>query len=166
MKTKNLLIPIVLSGFTANVYALDVELADTAWNGNEVPSGQQCQKFGGVNPTTPKLSISDIPPTADTIILEYSDRDSERMNNGGHGRMSFKIDAGLSKVDVPSVAGHTFDLPSLFSIIEAHRSPGWDKAGAYMPPCSGGKGHEYYVTVKAAQGENIMASTVIELGKF
>lgn len=166
MKTKLLLASIALSGLTANAYALDVELADAAWNGDKVPSGQQCQKFGGINPVTPKLSVSDIPAGTDTIVLEYSDRDSQKMNNGGHGRMSFEIKTGSSMVEIPSVSGHTFDIPALFKIIEAHRSPGWDKAGAYMPPCSGGKGHEYYVTVKAVSGEKVNASSIIELGKF
>ena len=67
---------------------------------------------------------------------------------------------------MPSVPGHTFDLPPSFKIIEAHRGPGWDKAGAYMPPCSGGKGHAYYLTVKSISNDKVTAETQIELGKY
>lgn len=39
-----------------------------------------------------------------------------------------------------------------------------------MPPCSGGKGHAYYVTVKAVQfdGEKAteLATSVVEMGKY
>ena len=151
---------------SANAFALDVKFADKAWDGVNIPGGQQCQKFGGVNPSTPKWIVSDIPAGSDVIILEYSDRDSERMNNGGHGKMRFVINSTAEKVEIPSVPGHTFQLSAGFTIIEAHRGPGWDKEGAYMPPCSGGKDHAYYVTVKTLKGDKVTAETVVEMGKY
>ena len=51
-------------------------------------------------------------------------------------------------------------------MIEAHRGPGWDKEGAYMPPCSGGKDHAYYVTIKTLKGGQVTAETVVEMGKY
>jgi hypothetical protein len=51
-------------------------------------------------------------------------------------------------------------------MIEAHRGPGWDKEGAYMPPCSGGKGHAYYVTIKTLKGDQVTAETIVEMGKY
>ena len=111
MKFKLLMTFIIVLMFSANAVALDIQFADHSWDGVTVPEGQQCQKFGGVNPSTPKWVVSDIPAGSDTIILEYSDRDSERMNNGGHGKMSFAIDSSAEKVEIPSVPGHTFEIP-------------------------------------------------------
>lgn len=166
MKYTQFIVLMVSAVVSTNVFSLDAKIADAAWNGIKVPEGQQCQKFGGKNPSTPKLIVSEIPENTNELVLEYSDRDSDRMNNGGHGMMSFTLDSPKTEVQIPSVPGHTFDIPSAFKMIEAHRGPGWDKAGAYMPPCSGGKGHAYYVTVKAVAGDKVTATTVLEMGKY
>jgi hypothetical protein len=34
------------------------------------------------------------------------------------------------------------------------------------PPCSGGKGHAYYVTVKTLEGDKVVAETILEMGKY
>ena len=151
---------------STNAFAFDAKFADEAWNGNKVPAGQQCQKFGGNNPATPRLIVSGIPPESNALVLEYSDRDYEKMDKGGHGKMRFMFDPQKSEVEVPSVFGHTFDIPKEFKLIEAHRGPGWDKAGAYMPPCSGGKGNEYYITIQAVKDEKVTATTILEMGKY
>lgn len=151
---------------STSAFSFEAKLADGLWNGNTVPAGQQCQKFGGINPSTPKLVVLDIPDNTNEIVLEYSDRDSKRMNNGGHGKMSFSLPSHAMKVVIPSVPGHTFKMPAGFKMIEAHRGAGWDKAGAYMPPCSGGKGHAYYVTVKAVSGNKVIATSTVEMGKY
>ena len=57
-----------------SAFALDAKFADQSWDGVKVPTGQQCQKFGGTNPATPKLIISEIPPESNALVLEYSDR--------------------------------------------------------------------------------------------
>ncbi|TXR53979.1 hypothetical protein [Reinekea thalattae] len=165
MKNK-LLLTVLAMLFSGSALALEVKVADKAWDGMMVPEGQQCQKFGGDSPMTPKLKIKGIPKGSDSLLLEYSDRDSERMNNGGHGRMQFALKANAKKVTVPSVPGHSYELPKGFTMVEAHRGPGWDKEGAYMPPCSGGNDHAYYVTVKSLQGDKVLAETVVELGKY
>ena len=166
MNIKLLAALIVGSVVSTSAFSFDAKFAGSEWNSSMVPKGQQCQKFGGNNPATPKLIVSGVPNNADKIILEYSDRDSKRMNNGGHGQMSYMLKSSASEVEIQSVMGHTFDIPKSFNMIEAHRGPGWDKAGAYMPPCSGGKGHEYYVTIKAVKGGNVIATTVLEMGKY
>jgi len=166
MKRKLLTSLIIASSFSAYASALEVKLADSAWDGVKIPVEQQCDKFGGEKPATPKLHITDIPSGSNLIVLEYSDRDSEKMNNGGHGSMSYSIDSASKTANIPSVPGHSFELPEKFTMIEAHRGAGWDKEGAYMPPCSGGNNHAYYVTVKAMKGEMVTAETVLELGKF
>ncbi|TEW55226.1 hypothetical protein E2R68_05575 [Psychromonas sp. RZ22] len=166
MKYKRLNTLLVTALFTSYASAVEVKFADSAWDGITIPAGQQCQKFGGKNPITPKLAITELPAGTDSIVLEYSDRDSQKMDSGGHGVMSYALSGTVTSVEIPSVAGHSFELPPQFKMIEAHRSPGWDKAGAYMPPCSGGKGHAYYVTVKTMKGEMETSATVLEMGKF
>ncbi len=166
MKCKLLTSLIIASSFSTYASALEVKLSDSVWDGVKIPVGQQCNKFGGESPATPKLHVMDIPSGSDSIVLEYSDRDSKKMDNGGHGRMSYSIDAMSKVVDIPSVPGHSFDLPEKFTIIEAHRGAGWDKEGAYMPPCSGGNNHAYYVTIKTMKGDMVTAKTVLALGKF
>ena len=147
-------------------FALDVDFVDSKWDGKTIPEGQQCQKFDGVKPGTPKLSVSGIPAGSDSVVLVYSDRDSKKMNNGGHGIMSYTLAKGANKVQLPIVAGHTYEMPKGFEMIAEHRGAGWDKEGAYMPPCSGGSGHEYYVTVQTYKGNTVNAEIVLELGKF
>ena len=166
MKRKLLTALIVASSFSTYASALEVKLTDPVWDGVKIPVGQQCDKFGGESPATPKLHITHIPAGSDSIVLEYSDRDSKKMDNGGHGRMSYNIDSTSKTMDIPSVPGHSFELPEKFTMIEAHRGAGWDKEGAYMPPCSGGNNHAYYVTVKAMKGEMVTAEMVLELGSF
>ncbi|MEB8431085.1 hypothetical protein OO007_02520 [Cocleimonas sp. KMM 6892] len=166
MNTKVVIASLFLTAFSSNVFAFEAKFADATWDGVKVPDGQQCQKFGGKSPTTPKLIISKIPADTSSIVLEYSDRDSEKMNNGGHGRMSYTLATAVTEVEIPSIPGHSFDIPSTFKVIEAQRSPGWDTAGAYMPPCSGGKGHAYYVTIKAITDDQVTATTTLEMGKY
>jgi len=57
--------------------------------------------------------------------------------------------------------------------VAAHQGSSWDTAGAYMPPCSGGMGNRYYVTVNAvyqASPESkefkLLGQAVLELGKY
>lgn len=151
---------------STNAFAFDAKFADDSWDGMHVPKGQQCQKFGGNNPATPRLIVSGIPSGSTALVLEYSDRDYEPMDDGGHGKMKFLLDPQTSAVEVPAVLGHTFDIPPTFKLIEAHRGPSWDKAGAYMPPCSGGRGNAYYVKVKAVEGEQVTATTILEMGTY
>lgn len=153
--------------------ALTVAHADPAWDGVSVPVGQQCQRQGGVNPSTPSILVSKIPGGSDAIILEFSDRDFPPMDNGGHGIVGFMISEGTEDAVIPSIPGHTFILPEGFFIIQAHQAPDFDTAGAYMPPCSGGIGNAYYVTVRAvkllsADGKTFtpLGEGILELGSY
>jgi hypothetical protein len=128
---------------------LEVSFADATWNGKAIPKGQQCKRFGGKNPQTPRLIVKNIPPGTNAIIMEYSDESYAPMDKGGHGKIGYRVPEGTIEKTIPSVPGHTFDLPQGFFLVAAHANPAWDKAGAYMPPCSGGRGNYYYVTVKA-----------------
>ena len=166
MKLNLLVIFFIILSFSTSASALDVKFAERVWDGVKIPEGQQCQKFGGNNPSTPALIVTGIPAGSNVIVLEYSDRDSKKMDKGGHGKMRFGFDSTVESVKIPSVPGHSFDLPPEFTMIEAHRGAGWDIEGAYMPPCSGGKGHAYYLTIKTLKDDKVTAETILEMGKY
>ncbi len=152
---------------------LEVSFVDSIWDGKKVPKGQQCQRFGGSNPSTPRLKIKNIPPGTNAIIMEYSDETYSPMDYGGHGKIGYRIPENTKEIIIPSVPGHSFNLPEGFFIVSPHQAPDWDKAGAYMPPCSGGRGNSYYVTVKAVYQPSIddkkfklIGKAVLELGNY
>lgn len=127
---------------------LKITLIDPAWNGRSIPAGQQCHRDGG-NGATPALRVSNIPPEANELLIEFSDKSFIPMDNGGHGIIGYHLAPGTTEVTLPPVPGHSFDLPAPFFVVSAHRRAGWDIPGAYLPPCSGGTGHYYYTTIKA-----------------
>lgn len=172
------MLALTLTGCAAGKYKpvpnpsqLEVSLADPLWDGKNVPKGQQCNRFSGQG-QTPVLQVKNIPAEANAVILEFSDRDASHMDNGGHGMIGYKIKNNAGEVSVPSVKGHTFDLPQGFFLVSAHNNPSWDTAGAYMPPCSGGRGNRYYVTVKAVydapegQESKMLAKGQTNLGSY
>jgi len=145
---------LVLAISSVRADGLQVEFTEGAlWDGKKVPADQHCDRFGG-NGSTPPLTVSGLPEGTEVVIIEYSDRDSKKMNNGGHGKVGIKVDAGATSVSFPSVPGHTFDLPEGVFMVKAHRNPDWATEGAYMPPCSGGQGNTYYLTAIAARIKN------------
>ena len=155
-----------------NLATLEISFSDSIWDGKRVPEGQQCNRFKG-NGATPRLTVKNLPPGSNAIIMEYSDRSYAPMDNGGHGKIGYRIPKGTTEITVPSVPGHTFDLPEGFYLVAAHANPTWDKAGAYMPPCSGGKGNFYAVTVKAVfdapskdEQSSLLGKGEIDLGRY
>ena len=130
------------------LYDLKVSLTDPAWNGKTIPAGQQCPTYGG-NGATPGLSIDNIPPGANVLTLEFSNKSHISLDWGGQGRIGYRLAPGTQTVTLPPVPGNTFDLPEPFFVIAAHRKPFQSKPGAYLPPCSGGQGDLYYVLVRA-----------------
>ena len=130
------------------LYDLKISFTDTAWNGKTIPAGQQCPAFGGKG-ATPGLSIQNIPPKANALILTFSNMSELSLDNGGQGRIGYRFTPGTQTIALPPVPGNTFDLPKPFFVIAAHRKPFQSKPGAYLPPCSGGKGDYYYLIVKA-----------------
>jgi hypothetical protein len=169
MRAAALLLLLAIPTGTAVAADLQLAFADAAWDGVTVPEGQQCQRFGGQG-VSPELVVSNIPSQANALIVMVSDRSYKPMDNGGHGQFGFSIEPGAATLTIPSVPGHTVDLPAGFFVVKEHQAPTWDKPGAYLPPCSGGRGNAYYITVKAVHrmGEESheLASADIELGKF
>lgn len=157
----------LVCGFTGFSWANDLSVSfaeGSNWDGKTVPSGQQCDRFDGSG-STPELTISGLPEGTEVIIVEYSDRDSNQMNNGGHGKVGMKVDTGAKSATFPTVPGHTFDLPASVFMVKAHRNPDWATAGAYMPPCSGGRNNTYYLTVIAAKVKNFEKKKFKKLAK-
>ncbi len=153
--------------------SLKVSINDPVWDGKEVPKGQQCNKFGGNNPMTPEIKITGIPDGTEAIVLRFNDESIPRMNNGGHGIIAMLLEPGTSDLIFSSVPGHTFDLPEGVLMVKAHSAPRWDKAGAYLPPCSGGTHNSYSVTIQPSKIKNLkkkkfkkIASIKIKLGKY
>lgn len=153
------------------IAALTLSLSDPYWDGKKVPEGQQCLKFGGGG-QTPRIEVKDIPKGTEALIFEYSDHNYRPNDHGGHGKIGYRLkEPNTYSITVPSVEGHTFDLPSGFFLVEKHRGKGWDKEGAYMPPCSGGNGHNYYVTVKAVSditktSYRLLGESRLEMGVY
>lgn len=146
---------------------LELSYTDDAWGGDSIPEGQQCNRFEGDNPQSPELVVKNIPAGATAIVLEFSDRTMKPMDKGGHGKVGYKVSEGTTEVTIPRIPGHTEDLPDNFFTVEPHRAPGWDTAGAYLPPCSGGRGNEYFIDVKAVElGDGMDVSTVLEEGSI
>jgi len=90
------------------------------------------------------------------------------MSDGGHGIISYKLDKNTSHVVIPSIKGETFNLPTRFSIITKHRGGKYGKTeGAYLAPCSGGKGHVYSILIKAVDSDGkTLESTSLTLGIY
>ncbi len=156
---------------SANVSRLDVSFVDSQWNGNIIPSGQNCKHFGG-NGSTPQLQVNNIPSSANAVIVEFSDETYTPMDNGGHGKIGIWTN-GKTSITIPSVAGETKSVPDNMFIEAEHQGTHRGQAGAYLPPCSGGKGNTYYADVKAVykaksdkEESKLLGKGKIILGKY
>ena len=161
----------LVAGTPARAADLTVDMADPAWNGFQIPAGQQCSKFGGKG-ATPPLRIGNIPAGANAIIVEFNDRDYQPLSyDGGHGKIGFRIKQGATSADLPSVPGETDDMPEGAFLEERNRATGSYATGGYLPPCSGGNGHVYFADIKAVntvEGEDpkVLAETRFLLGRY
>lgn len=151
---------------STSTFAMDVEFNDEMWNAEAIPEGQQCLNFGGKNPATPSMTVSNIPAGADSLVFVYNDVSNKRMQQGGHGIVSYALSEGMGRADIPRVFGHTYEVPVGIEMIAEYRSRAGETAGAYKPPCSGGKNHLYTVDVQAWQGDTILAETSVEMGRY
>jgi len=145
---------------------LQISYTDPIWDGITVPEGQWCSMFEW-NGSTPELLIENIPDGTQVITIAYSDRSSAENDNGGHGIVGINIANWNNSVIVESIAGESFDLPDNMFVVEVShsaKSNGW----AYLPPCSGWSGNEYYISLKALDSKDIeianeLASWEIEM---
>ena len=132
----------------SDVIVLHLAFSDPNWDGKIIPEGQQCIEFGG-NGASPRITVKDIPPLVNELVLEFSDATYKPCDNGGHGVISYQISKGSKEITIPSIPGQTFNLPKGFSLIKEHCGANlMMQPGAYIGPCPG-IGNLYYVTVKA-----------------
>ena len=130
---------------------LGVRFTDPAWDGKKIPAGQMCQKFGGANARSPSLMIENIPAGADALLMAFNDESYTPMDKGGHGVLSFAHD-GSATASLPAVSGETDSLPAGVTAFTKHRGTGWSgTGGAYLPPCSGGRGNTYTITISVVK---------------
>ncbi len=152
--------------FSTSSFAMDVEFNDEMWNADTIPKGQQCLNFGGKNPATPSMTVSNIPEGAESLVFVYNDVSNKRMQNGGHGIVEFALSEGTTSTEIPRVFGHTYEVPVGIEMVAEYRSRVGEVRGAYKPPCSGGKNHLYTVDVQAWQGDMVLAETSVEMGRY
>ena len=134
---------------TSSEAGMKARLADQAWDGEAIPAGQQCSHQGG-NGSTPAIEISGIPPSTDEIAVAVNDESFPLMKHGGHGVLAFAID-NVRFVTLPPVPGETNDLPAGVRSLVPHQATKkrYSPGTAYLPPCSGGLGNKYSLTITA-----------------
>ncbi len=149
-----LLTTILALGVSAHSLAndgLSVRFADSVWNGKKIPASQVCKKFGSADAKSPALIIENLPAGADAVLVAFNDESYTPMDKGGHGVLSFAHD-GSDKASLPAVPGETDTLPAGVTAFIKHRGTGWSgTGGAYLPPCSGGRGNTYTIKVSAVK---------------
>lgn len=146
--------------------ALTVSLADPAWNGKKIPADQVCKKFGSTQASSPMLTVEGIPAEADALVLSFNDETYGPMDKGGHGIVRLAINKSAT-AQVPAVSGETDTLPTGMSVVTKHRGTGWSgTGGAYLPPCSGGRGNTYSIDVSAVKTSADGSSTSLGKGKI
>ena len=149
---------------------LVVEFSDPIWDGDKIPKGQHCKKFGG-DGSTPPLKVSNIPEGANAIIVEFNDSSYAKLSrNGGHGKVGWKLEGGTEAILKP-VPGGTDTLPQGTWLVKKNRAKGAWRSPGYLPPCSGGKRNKYVAVVKAVRmdGDDVaeeLAKAKITLGKY
>lgn len=129
---------------------MQISFADEKWDGEKIPKDEVCSNYNEKAGATPKIEITNLPKGTNLLVFTYSDDTFKYMSMGGHGIISYKVKEGEKTVVVPSFKGETFDLPKGFKSEIAHRGVNrGKKAGAYLAPCSGGKGNIYSVRIEA-----------------
>ncbi len=130
-----------------NMANLDVAFTDANWTGHAVPTVGVCKRDGGES-MSPPLVVRNIPSGATDIIIEFNDLSYLPLSSGGgHGSIRVPV-AGQTEVTIPAVPGETFNLPEGVFMEAAHNGT-VGGSGAYLGPCSGGRGNIYEADVKA-----------------
>ncbi|MDB2405560.1 hypothetical protein N9W00_01355 [Arcobacteraceae bacterium] len=141
--------------------------ADT-WDGKSVPTDAVCSDYNMEAGSSPEIVLDNVPQGTTKLILSFSDETFSGMRDGGHGVVSYIPPVYSKKLTIPSFEGETFDLPENFNSVIAHRAAKYGKPeGAYLAPCSGGKGNTYSVIIEAKNADDKqLSSTQLTLGKY
>lgn len=158
---------VAFTAFNLSAADLSATFVDDIWKKSAVPKTEVCSNFNTKPGATPSIALENIPDNATKIVLKFSDETFKGMRDGGHGVISYTIAKNSKALTIPSIKGETFDLPKGFSSEIAHRAEKYGKTpGAYLAPCSGGKGNTYSVLIKAMDGDKILDATSLTLGTF
>ena len=145
---------------------IDVKFSNSKWDGKIIPKDEVC-KWAGGNGSTPELKISNIPSGTEKLIVLFNDKTYTKMDNGGHGQIGINISSNQTNITIPSILGETKIMPTNMFIHKEHIGLKRGQAGAYLPPCSGGKGNTYSATIKALDKNNkTLITKDITMGKF
>jgi hypothetical protein len=163
-----LVVAVFFGTLSLSASQLSAKFVDDMWNKAEVPKTEVCSNFNDKAGSTPSIELSNVPAMATKIVLAFSDETFKGMVDGGHGVIAYKIAKNSSNVTIPSIKGETFDLPENFSSVIKHRGGKYGKTeGAYLAPCSGGKGNTYSVLIKAVgDDDQTLSQTSLTLGTF
>jgi len=148
---------------------LGATFADTeTWDGKTVPSDAVCSDYNMEAGSSPEIVLNNIPKGTTKVILSFSDETFAGMRDGGHGIVSYTLPQYSNKITIPAFEGETFDLPENFKSVTAHRAAKYGKPeGAYLAPCSGGKGNTYSVIIEAQDAhDKQLSATKLTLGKY
>ncbi|WP_375723339.1 hypothetical protein LXN10_12545 [Arcobacter sp. KX21116] len=156
--------------FSSSLLASDIEVSftDKKWDGKVIPLDEVCSNYNVEAGSTPGLYIENLPDGAKKVILKFNDKTFTKMDNGGHGILSFDIEEDVTNVEIPPQIGETFELDEGFSVVNAHTGTRFGKQeGAYLAPCSGGKGNTYTVDISILNSDGkVLASKELVLGKY
>ena len=135
------------------------------WDGQKVPTGQQCVLFGGKG-ATPPMMIKGLPAGTAAVVVEFNDKSYPPLStNGGHGAIGFKVSGKTA--NLPAVPGMTNKVPKGSYVVHAARSSGEYASKGYLPPCSGGRGNRYEAVVKALGADGKLLEKVsISIGRY
>ena len=121
-----------------------ISFMDPMWDGKKLPSGMECSRQSGQNPHTPKLKITNLPNG--TSYLRMVITDESYGGEGFHGIFRIKVPKGASEIVIPRIYEQAKKLPAGIELERGNGSPGGSQ-GHYLPPCSGGRNHNYYAEI-------------------
>jgi hypothetical protein len=133
------------------------------WDGVTVPEGQHCRLQDGVG-DTPPMQVTGAPEGTVALRLWFNDLSYPSLAfDGGHGVIEVAVAETLR-----ALPGETEGLPDGARVISGPRTEGEYASAGYLPPCSGGRGHIYAVTVTAhgADGAELARVKNVKLGSY
>ena len=158
-----------LASISLSAANMKANFADPAtWDGKTVPSEAVCSDYNMEAGSSPEIIIRNIPKNTQKIVLSFTDETFKGMRDGGHGVLAYTLEEDTKSIIIPTVEGETFDLPKDFTSVLAHRGTKYGKvAGAYLAPCSGGKGNTYSVLIQAVDKDSVeLDRDSLILGKY
>lgn len=156
-----------------NLASLEVSFVDSKWDGVTVPSNHECKRDGGQG-DSPALRVGNIPRGTNAIIVEFNDRSYEPLSyGGGHGAIWVAVSTE-NEITIPSVPSETSKLPPGVHSEHSHQADSSSiSSGAYLAPCSRGRGNSYFADINAvykakdkSEKSKLLGQGKIELGKY